>query len=69
MVLYRIGLAPSMKLGGALALLPTLCLAPAVFDLGQALVCEAGDLVARLRTLAHPSMVQLRERIASHLDR
>jgi hypothetical protein len=69
MVLDHIGLAPSMKLGGALALLPTLCLAPALFDLGQALVCEAGDLLARLRTLVHSPMVQLRERIASHLDR
>jgi hypothetical protein len=69
MALENLGLAPSMKLGTALALLPTLCLAPAAFDLGQALICELGDLLARLRALIHLPMLQLRERIASHLDR
>ena len=69
LVLYHIGLAPSARLGAALALLPTLCLAPAAFDLGQALVCELGDLLARLRAMVHLPMVQLRELIASHLDR
>jgi hypothetical protein len=69
MALEDIGLAPSMKLGASLALLPTLCLAPAAFDLGQALICELGDLLARLRSLVHLPMLQLRERIASHLDR
>jgi hypothetical protein len=68
-VLTYIGLAPSMKLGGALALLPTLCLAPTAFDLGQALICEIGDILARLRALLYLPMVQLRQRIASQLDR
>lgn len=75
MALYYIGLVPSAKLGGALALMPTLCLAPASFDLGRALICELGDLVARLRQLArlrallHQPMNQLRNCIASHLNR
>lgn len=69
MALENLGLAPSMKLGTALALLPTLCLAPAAFDLGHTLICELGDLLARLRALIHLPMLQLRERIASHLDR
>lgn len=69
MVLNHIGLAPSLKLGFALALLPTLCLAPAAFDLGHALVCEVGDILARLRALLHLPMIQLRELIASHINR
>lgn len=75
MALHYIGLVPSAKLGGALALMPTLCLAPAAFDLGQALICEAGDLLARLRQLVrlrallHQPMIQLRNHIASHLNR
>jgi hypothetical protein len=69
MVLNYIGLAPSLKLGGALAFLPTLCLAPTAFDLGQALICEIGDLLARLRSLLYLPWLQLRELIASHINR
>jgi ribosomal protein L40E len=77
-VLNYIGLAPSLELGTALALLPTLCLAPAAFDLGQALICEIGDLLARLRALVVlPSgiggwsrqLARVRERIVSQRDR
>ncbi len=63
----HLGLVPSTRLGAGLALLPTLCLAPAVFDLGQALICEAGDILARLRALLHLPLHQLRTRIATHL--
>jgi hypothetical protein len=69
MTLHHIGLAPTLKLGAALALLPTLCLAPAAFDLGQALICELGDVLARLRALLHLPMLQLRQLIASRIDR
>lgn len=68
-LLHHIGLAPGVTLGGALTLLPTLCLAPAAFDLGQALICEMGELPARLKALLHHPMLQLRNRIASHLQR
>jgi hypothetical protein len=69
MALDYIGLAPSLKLGYALAFLPTLCLAPAAFDLGQALICEIGDILARLRTLLYLPWIQLRRLIVSQFDR
>lgn len=69
MVLHHLGLAPSAKLGSALSFIPTLCLAPAAFDSGQALICELGDIMARLRAWIHHPMVLLRNHIASHLNR
>ena len=77
-LLHHIGLVPSIKLGSTLALLPTLCLAPASFDVGQALICEVGDLLARIRPLVRlpadfgrcpPLLDRVRARIASKVNR